>query len=698
MGAALFRAGLLLVWLVATFVDRLWWTHHAGLPSWDQADYLNSALDHGRALGVLEGGGWQGWSALLDLSPKIPPLASLVNGTVMSLAGDAPAQAAWSLSLWNAVLLVASVGWSLELVHPRRAARSFALLTSMAVVLAPMLLELRTDYVLEMPLTAVVTLALWRLGVWWNPRSGGGWWQAFLAAFCVAASILIKQSALLVLLPAVIWCLAVAQRRGQGRRLQALAAVLVVLLSLFPWLRHNWITTLGGTNRAVIESAAREGDPGVFSLEGWFWYLGQLPEQVGWVMLCIGLAGLVLLLLMRYGTAVAMRSGEVDHQDGWRWLVGTLAMGWLVTNLSPNKDSRYLAPLLPPLLLLLTRGWWQWGLWIRQRWPCRSSWLQRIALVAGVLSLIVPSWSAQTARLRSANRNPLEAIVERAGGADPDAVPTTLIVVPSTPDLNQHNVSYYGRRNGGQLVGRQLGGSRDHIQPVLDYATWVVLAEGDQGSVRPSALVLDRAVRDSGVFQQAGVFPRPKGGSYSLWRRRPEALSPEGFEQRFSPLAAGLAQGPSGLDPVFNRVAIEHMLDGHFGYRERLRKSALARLDKDPTDDSARWDLALLAVLSNRPEEAAQQFELLEELRPETPWPSAYRSVVLLAGWNPWKASAVAASAIERHGRHPILVSLESLGAVLGGAVWRLPDAVQSLPEAVSSVEQALEPQAKDSS
>ena len=31
------------------------------------------------------GGGWQGWPALLDLSPKIPPLASLVNGSVMAL-------------------------------------------------------------------------------------------------------------------------------------------------------------------------------------------------------------------------------------------------------------------------------------------------------------------------------------------------------------------------------------------------------------------------------------------------------------------------------------------------------------------------------------------------------------------------------------------------------------------------------------
>lgn len=697
MGAGPFRLCLILIWVVSTAADRLWWGLHAGLPSWDQADYLNSALDHGRALGLLAGGGWQGWNALLDLSPKIPPLASLVNGTVMAVAGDAPAQAAWTLSLWNALLLFSSAGWALQLLRPRGSARVFALLATAAVALAPMLLELRTDYVLELPLTALVTLALWRLGAWWSPRGGGHWWQALLAAFAVALSLLVKQSALLVLLPALGWSLVAAQRIGGGRRLQALAGLMLVLVSVFPWLRHNWITTLGGTNRAVIESAAIEGDPGVFSMEGWLWYLSHLPEQIGLVMLCIGIAGL-LLLLMRFRSGNTASSNALDCKAAWRWLIGTLLLGWVFTNFSPNKDSRYIAPLLPPLLLLLSRGWWQWGLWIRQRWPSRSAWLPGLALTAGALVAVAPAWTAQSARLIPRNRFPLQAIVERAGGADPVADPTTLIVVPSTPDLNQHNVSFYGRRNGGRLVGRQLGGSTDHIRPVLDNANWVLLAEGDQGSVRRSASSVDQAVRESGVFKEVEVFPRPEGGSYSLWRRRIDSASPVGFEQRFPQLAAGLAKGPAGLDPVFSSVAIEHMLDGHFSYRAPLRREAVERLKQDSSDDSARWTLALLAVLSNRPAEASQHFELLEQSHPESPWPSAYRSVVLLAGWNPWSAASVASVAVGRHGRNPILVSLESLSAVLGGAIWRLPEAVQSVPAAVTTVEESLNPQANGSS
>ncbi|WP_370455503.1 hypothetical protein [Synechococcus sp. RSCCF101] len=68
-----FPLAVMAIVLIATAADRLWWQASTGLPAWDQADYLNSALDHGRALGWLPGGGWQGWDALLDLSPKIPP-------------------------------------------------------------------------------------------------------------------------------------------------------------------------------------------------------------------------------------------------------------------------------------------------------------------------------------------------------------------------------------------------------------------------------------------------------------------------------------------------------------------------------------------------------------------------------------------------------------------------------------------------
>ena len=225
---------------------------------------------------------------------------------------------------------------------------------------------------------------------------------------------------------------------------------------------------------------------------------------------------------------------------------------------------------------------------------------------------------------------------------------------------------------------------------MLAQAEWVVLAEGNQGSVRKAAQRLDQAVRSSGVFELVNQFQRPQGGSYSLWRRRPTIpMAGPSFAERFPDLAAGLEAGPVGLDPVFESVGREHMLDGHFSYRDPVRSEALEALAKDPEAVKPRWTLALLAVLENRPVQASEQFEALQRLLPDNPWPAAYRSVVNLVGWNPWQAAAAADGASVSN---PVLAALGDLSGVLSGAVWRIPSAMTSVPAAVTAVEEALEP------
>ena len=145
---------------------------------------------------------------------------------------------------------------------------------------------------------------------------------------------------------------------------------------------------------------------------------------------------------------------------------------------------------------------------------------------------------------------------------------------------------------------------------------------------------------------------------------------------------------------IFDEIEIEHMLDGHFKYQAIVRDKALSKISSDPENVESLWSLSLLKILSNRPSEADIYLRNLEVLLPNNPWPSAYRAIVTLATWNPWKASLIADRAHERNPNY-LLKSLGDTSALFRGAFWRLKSASNSVPNAVASIEEALKPTAK---
>ena len=118
---------------------------------------------------------------------------------------------------------------------------------------------------------------------------------------------------------------------------------------------------------------------------------------------------------------------------------------------------------------------------------------------------------------------------------------------------------------------------------------------------------------------------------------------------------------------------------------------ALSEISSNPEDIESLWTLSLLNILSNRPFEADTFLKDLEILLPNNPWPSAYRSIVNLASWNPWKASYIAEKANVIH-QHYFLQALSDISAVTKGSIWRFPSAFNSVPIAVENVDEILKP------
>jgi hypothetical protein len=501
-------------------------------------------------------------------------------------------------------------------------------------------------------------------------------------------AVLVKQSALLMVALPSAW-VAITALGSRGRRLQVLVALALVLGLVFPWLHHNWITTLGGTNRAVFESAANEKDPPVLSLASWLWYARRLPSQLGPVLPLPAL-GVALLTAWKSRQKLGpwLRQPLGYLPEGWGWLIGCLLAGWLATSLSPNKDSRYITPVLPLLMMVIARGWWAVGTWFQGRQG--QSWTAATALASGLISAGMTTTSAAANQIRSEAPPSLEPAIRRLR-AEVGTAPTTLVVLPGHADLNEQNVSSFGRRQAGQIEGRRAGLQRRDHDLVLQRSEWFLLASGDQGTQREPMQELSRRVRRDGRFEKVGQWPWDQGRNIELWRRRAGAPGGdlETFDRDFMRLARGMETGPAGLAKVMTRIGIEHQLDGHFLYQERVKAWAEQQLQKDPNDADALWSLALLATLQNRPQLAQARFGQLQSQQPGNPWPSGYRAVVLLADWQPGSARRLLGQTTASKNQ-PVLQGLEDLSRVLSGDLGGMRSIGQSLPAAIDQIKTNL--------
>jgi predicted Zn-dependent protease len=121
----------------------------------------------------------------------------------------------------------------------------------------------------------------------------------------------------------------------------------------------------------------------------------------------------------------------------------------------------------------------------------------------------------------------------------------------------------------------------------------------------------------------------------------------------------------------------------------QLITGAKQRLATSPNDRDALWSLALIATLRNRPQQALPWYEKLQDLDPNSPWPAAYRAVVLLADWHPGTAANVLTESTESATRHPVVRALSNLSRGLVGhpLALRLDDGrLQAIVERIRSV------------
>ncbi|MEG4145683.1 glycosyltransferase family 39 protein [Microcoleus sp. Pol12B5] len=545
-----------IIWLLGAISDRLWFALDRSVPAWDQADYLTSTLKYLQALQHPQWFSGEWWTNFWLLSTKIPPLAYILTVPFLQVFGTGGDRATLVHLLFSAILLASVYSLGVQLFN-----RQVGLWAAAICVLLPGLYRFRLQFLLDYPLTAAITFAFYCLTMWKAsegssatdfitdvtdrtqleertkkkykfspyptlPLSPSSWFWAIAFGISLGLSILVKHTTVLFLFTPIFWLAVGAVRQKAWGRLAQLAGSLLLSVAVFgPWAKTNWLLILTGGKRATVDSAIAEGDPALNTIDAWIYYGKHLPEHISWPLLLIPLVGLILYWRRR------QESSSIFYLNSCRWLAVFWVGAYLINSLNINKDDRYGIPYLPVLSIFLAYCLTLWP----SRWGREIRWGTIGLAILAMLFHILPLGGAFGHNLvqiiSPGNSNypylgkewPHREVIAEIIYREP-YLQSTLGVLPSTPEINQHNLNFYGALANFQVYGRQVGTNLKQVPQDVRSLSWFVTKSGPQGSIREKIKQAQNAavtaIEKGDKFQLEKTWVLPDYTNLNLYRKR----------------------------------------------------------------------------------------------------------------------------------------------------------------------------------
>ncbi len=516
---------LLIIWLIGVIIDRIWFSLDQSVPAWDQADYLNGAMVYYNALKSPHFFDTNWWREFWLLSNKIPPLTYILTTPFIFIFGANEDSATLVLSLFSAILLISIYGLGSFLFN-----RNIALFTCILCQLLPGLFFYRLEFLLDYPLTAIITFGFTCLSFWhFNKHQKYGRYLAILFGLSLGIGLMIKQTFLFFLFFPISWIFVSSIITKKWSKIaQLMLAFLTSALIFFPWYRTNWLLIFTSGKRATIDSAIAEGDPSLNTLKAWTYYSEILPYFLSWHLVIIPIICIIYLLLnklfIKNKNVVSWQ--KISNQNSKKvliWLAVFLIGGYLLSSLNLNKDSRYILPLLPVVSLLLSA--------IIFSINFKYSYFLKLGIICLSLLLMLLNIFPLGGKFLTEAVSPLvehhyqnkekwyhQEVINTITNTS-KYLRSNLGVLPSTPKINQHNYSLYGSFSNFQVFGRQVGVREKEVNQDVNSLDWFITKTGDQGSIPDAQKLTVNLVENSGKFELQKSWQLPDQSELKLYQK-----------------------------------------------------------------------------------------------------------------------------------------------------------------------------------
>ena len=563
------------LFLILCGVTAAWLSIDRRPPPWDHANHLGRALDCYRTLSEP---GHDRLREILDASSFYPPIVPCAAGLLYFIFPVAPLTAQAVMLAYLGVALLAVFALGSRLWDP-----GSGLLAAFLLGTAPFVVFSLTNFQLDLPLMAMVAVALYAL-VRTDQFSHVGWTLGL--GVVLALGMVTKPPFAAYLLPpllGVAWLALKAPDRRRRFGWLALALLIAAALVL-PWYGPRLLgLPMQITNRS-FKQAAESGYPEALTVEGLVFYPRVLQMQFG----------ILAAPLFVWGLLALRRDPRTIRW--FLWLASVVP--FIIFSLIQNKNLRYTLPILPAASLVVVAG-------IRGLGPTWRHGLAGICVAVGLLQISMAAFAIPTAPTVPGLSVPLAmSFPPHDGDWQHDQVLSDLaresgglpVKVAVVPNYNFFSVSTFRYEASVRRLPFQMLRAWSDAPVGIDF---VILKTGSQG---PSFSVA-KAERITAAFRGAdpylaeifpvvAEYPLPDGSRGILRVRRIPPLpgaDARAILQRLESSSERLLTANVG-SPVGLRVRVDHRPEMLLrGEADRIRIEAdsavvgeLARKDRAP--------------------------------------------------------------------------------------------------------------------
>ncbi|AFZ57947.1 hypothetical protein H6G54_18700 [Anabaena cylindrica FACHB-243] len=511
---------LFIIWLLALVIDRAWFFLDNSIPAHDQSAHLTGALSHYRIFENfnLFSGDW--WLSLWKLTPSYrAPFVYICTVPFLFLFGKGYDQSSSVNLLYTAIIILSVYHLGKYLFNNYQ----IGITASIFCLLFPILGIVRTDYLLDYGLTAVVIFTFTILTIWKDTYTGFcSWLLTISLGLGIGLIMLAKPTGFLFIFLPGIWTLIIfIKNRKFIKIFQSALSLIFAWLICGSWYSVNWLTIITSALHAN-SVGKREGDPAANTIAGWLFYPQLLPETVGLPILCVSLGILLVYLIKSKFSQNAIKNSLGN--SGLNWLLIFLVSSYILCSLGTNKDIRFILPCFPIISLILAHFFHL----------IENSRFDKLRLVTLGLSLIVllnnlfplpliQAWGGKHLPNDDAKKYPLSQLINEINQTTPYLRSTLGIIPVSSSQINEFTLDYFGKLADFRVHGRKLTTKLVDVNQDLQYFSWYITRENEPYSADEKGQVkrkLTSLVESSPDLKLQADWELPNNDKLRLYHRK----------------------------------------------------------------------------------------------------------------------------------------------------------------------------------